>query len=194
MIGKGRATRGIAARATGLALAAGVLAPLGGCATYHQRPLDPGAVLEAPTPARIEARAAALKHPLLAPLKVDLADGLSPDEAAVVAVVMSPKLRAERDRLGLARAQLLEAGLLPDPVVSGGQDFPVGGNDQGTVPAWNAGLSLDLKAILTRGARTGAARHAAARWTWRSPGRSGRSPRRRGSRSTAWASPGGRWR
>ena len=133
-----------------------------GCKVYHRLPLDRGAkdaALAEPDLARIQVQAGELKHPILKPLHVDLRNGLSADEAAVLAVIANPDLRAVRDQRALAAAQLLDAGLLPDPVLSYGQDFPEQGQ-AGTVTADSLQLSLDLTAILTRGMRHRAARFA----------------------------------
>lgn len=52
------------------------------------------------------------------PLAIDLRRGIVPDEAAAIALYSNPALRAIRDRRGLAAAQLVQAGILPNPVVS----------------------------------------------------------------------------
>jgi len=51
-------------------------------------------------------------------LFIDVARGIGPDEAAAIALYSNPALRAIRDRRGLAAAQLIQAGILPNPVVS----------------------------------------------------------------------------
>ena len=51
-------------------------------------------------------------------LSVDLRRGIGPDDAATIALYSNPALRAIRDRRGLAAAQLIQAGILPNPVVS----------------------------------------------------------------------------
>lgn len=45
-------------------------------------------------------------------------DGLSIDEAAGLAVILNPELRAFRMEKGIARGQLVEAGLLPNPEIN----------------------------------------------------------------------------
>lgn len=98
-----------------------------GCATYQPQPLDRPAVeraLTPPTPEELRVQAAALQHPLLKPVAIDERDGLSPDEAAVIAVLVNPTLRMERDRRALADAQLLQAGILPNPTLNYSMDFP----------------------------------------------------------------------
>src|SRR5437867_9429924 len=81
-----------------------------GCASYEAEPLTPEAVNRALTPPENDAlrvQAAALQHPILQPIDFNLADGLSPDEAAVLAVLVNPMLRAQRDKRVVAEAQLI---------------------------------------------------------------------------------------
>ena len=131
------------------------------CRRYEALPLDAKAkasALASPDLARVEIQATELRHPILKPMRVDFCDGLSAEEAAIVAVVANPDLRAIRDQRGLAAAQLFEAGLLHDPVLSVSQDVPTASSGQGLVTARNTQISLDLTAILTRGLRRRAAR------------------------------------
>ena len=71
-------------------------------------------------------------------MKLDFDDGLSPDEAAVVAVLLNPALRAARAERGLAAAQLLRAGLLPNPELSGNLEFPIA--TEGEVVGYGVGI------------------------------------------------------
>jgi outer membrane protein TolC len=135
---------------------------LSGCATYHPKPLDKAAIekgLAPPALDTISIKARLIHHPLLRPVNFDLRDGLSPDEAAILAVIANPRLRALRDRKGLARAQLLQAGILPNPQFSYSLDIPWAGATQGTVKAYGLGLSYNLVSLITRAARMAAARH-----------------------------------
>ncbi len=131
------------------------------CRRFVALPLDAKAKASALAPpdlARVEIQAMELRHPILKPLRINFSDGLSPEEAAVVAVVANPDLRALRDQRALAAAQLLDAGLLPDPVLSYAQDVPAGANGPGFVTARTTQLSLDLTGMLTRGLRRRTAR------------------------------------
>jgi outer membrane protein TolC len=131
------------------------------CATYHPLPLDKKAEAQALAPpdmGRVTLEAAQIHHPLLKPVHLDLAKGLTPDELAVVAVLTNPQLRAVRDQRGLAHAQVIQAGLLPNPVASYGLDKPTGGNDQGTVTAYATGIGFDLTSLLTYSLRKEAAK------------------------------------
>ena len=67
-------------------------------------------------------------------LSVDLRRGIGPDEAAAIALYSNPALRAIRDRRGLAAAQLVQAGILPNPVVSYSRDYVTGGTRLGRPP------------------------------------------------------------
>jgi outer membrane protein TolC len=122
---------------------------ISGCATYHPKPLP-----TAPDLAR--------SHALTVPADTFALAGLPPhpfptnglDETAVItlAVFNNPDLKAARLQAGVADAQLLEAGLLPDPVVSGGlARSPLH-------TGYNIGLSEDIQALITRGAARAAAK------------------------------------
>lgn len=134
---------------------------LQGCATYHPLPLTRSRVaqkLAAPNMETIEIKARTIRHPLLKPVKFNYRDGLSPDEAAILAVLVNPELRALRDEKGLAEAQLLQAGILPNPQFSASLDVPTGGSTRGTVNAYGLGLGWDFASLISRGARKEAAR------------------------------------
>lgn len=126
---------------------------LAGCQAYQPRPLTPAAVQQALAPPLSDAltvRASELKHPLLPDLKLNLNDGLSPDEAAVLAVLLNPGLRAQRDRRQIAQAQLTQAGLLPNPQLAYSLDVPSAGQTQGTTTAFGLGLSWDTLQLISR--------------------------------------------
>ncbi len=133
----------------------------GGCQAYRAQPLDSAAIEEAltpPEPSALRVQAEALRHPLLAPLTLDLQDGMSADEAAVLAVLINPSLRAVRDERGLADAQLSRAGLLPDPELSFDFEAPTGGDTAGTVNAFGLGLSWDVASLVAHSANVRAAK------------------------------------
>jgi len=126
------------------------------CRVYKPMPLNRETVeraLQPPSDQAVRSAAGALNHPILQPIAFDDRDGLSPDEAAVLAVLANPGLRAERDRRGLADAALLEAGLLPNPQLSASLEIPTGGLTQGTVNGYGLGLGWDVSALLSRSAR-----------------------------------------
>ena len=75
----------------------------------------------------ISLQAQNIAHPILKPIHFDAGNGLSPDEAAILAVLVNPSLRSERDRRSVACAQLLQAGLLPNPQFTYAPEFPTAG-------------------------------------------------------------------
>ena len=152
-------------RCTGWVVMAGAVATtLAGCAVYHAKPLSAEAVAQAQQPAPIEAvriAAARLEHPLVKAMTIDGSGGYTPDEIAVMAVIVSPQLRALRDQRGLAQAQVVQAGILPNPQLGQSADVPRGNADPTLVTGRNLGFSWDLSALLTRHDDVAAARAAA---------------------------------
>lgn len=67
----------------------------------------------------------------------------------------NPDLRSARAQHQLAQAQLLQAGLLPNPSLSGSVGYLVSGG--GNATAWSAGISEDIAALVTLGPRRAAA-------------------------------------
>lgn len=116
---------------------------LGGCATYTARPLDL-AVSGATS-------LAALRH------DAPLAERLTPDAIARLALDNNPDLVAARMQRGVADAQRYAASLLPNPMLGVSYAEVIGGG----TPAWSASLGQDIKALVTLSARGDAARAAA---------------------------------
>ena len=132
-----------------------------GCAAYHAMPLTPDAVqtkLKPPDTAELRILAAKIKHPFLHPVKLDPEKGLSPDGAAVIAVLLNPSLRSVRDQRALSRAQVLKAGLLPDPEFTFSFDAPTGGNTAGRVNAYGLGMNWEMSSFISRSAKINAAK------------------------------------
>jgi cobalt-zinc-cadmium efflux system outer membrane protein len=132
-----------------------------GCQTYRPQPLSAEGVdraLRAPEMNALSVRASTLHHPLLPTVAIDTRDGLDPDEAAVVAVLVHPMLRAVRDERGLADAQVLQAGLLPNPQLSATVEPVTGGATAGTFTGYGYGASWDLSALIARRAKVESAR------------------------------------
>ena len=141
-----------ARRATRLALVPASLLMVAGCTWYHREPLSPrdtSTSTEALDRIRIDPSAMPL--PALAAHRFDPSDGLDIDEVAMLAVANDPDLKLARDDLGIARAQAFSAGLLPDPQVNVSSDYP---GATGATRAFNYGLSMDVMAIVTRGANS----------------------------------------
>jgi hypothetical protein len=115
------------------------------CATRSslaERPIEqaPSDVLRIP--------ASRFNDPTLKSQVVDLRSGIGPDEAATIAVYANPALRAIRNGRGLAAAQLIQAGILPNPVVSYARDFVTGGNTAGAVTAYNFSAGWEFSTLV----------------------------------------------
>lgn len=133
---------------------------LAACATYTSRPLSRRAVAAALAAHHGMPYWAARAHLLLPRLPVLIihkGEGLTPDLAAVVAVVADPTLRALRAREAVAGAELLSAGLLPNPRFSYGIGVPM--SSAGLSNAFRVGLGLSIRSLVTRSARLRAARY-----------------------------------
>lgn len=125
-----------------------------GCAGFSYQP-PPG-----PRPLPAPWRPAGVLRERLPPgtgreVVLDDRDGLSPDEAAILAVDQNPRLRAVRAERGIGQAELLAAGVLPNPRVDGAVNFPV--SKDATVLGYGVGLSWNVTPLLSRGARVSAA-------------------------------------
>jgi len=123
---------------------------IAGCTWYHREPLAPrDTSTSASTLERIQIDPATMPLPELAAHRFDPSNGLDIEEVAMLAVANNPDLKLTRDDLGIARAQAFSAGLLPDPQLSVSSDYP---GAEGFTRAFNYGLSMDVMAIVTRGA------------------------------------------
>ncbi len=137
-----------------------VIAILGACSTYRAQPLSDEAVntaLTPPTWPELQVRVADLHHLRLPTQSINPAGPFSPEQLALVAVVANPGLRAIRAEHALAEAQLLQAGILPNPQLSVGTDLAVSSPDGLATPGNAVGLSWDLSGLITRGAKRAAA-------------------------------------
>ena len=124
---------------------------LASCASYSAQPLALQAAL-APNMAALD-RTRSGAAPIPADRRLTLA------EVAILAVRNSPDLRAVRAQGGVAQAQVIEAGLLPDPVLSGSYGVLMGG--PGIANAIGATLTANNSALITLSARRRAAEAAA---------------------------------
>lgn len=139
------------------------LIALGGCAAYHPLPLTSTAVekaLTVPSGRVLRQQALHLDHPILRPIKLDADKGLSPEEAAVLAVLINPALRADRDRAGVSSAQLITAGLLPNPQLTYSMDFVTAG--PGFTSPFGIGIAWDVTSLIAHDAKVKSARAALA--------------------------------
>jgi len=124
---------------------------IAGCATEGKLPLPTASALAPGVVSLIRTR------PGAPPIPADAK--LSPAEVAILAVQNSPDLRAARTRRGVTEAQVIQAGLLPDPVLSGSYNVLLAG--PGIANAIGATLIADITALILRPARRRAAEAAA---------------------------------
>lgn len=115
---------------------------VGGCATYRPAPLSVGATLP---------------H-AVAELKGAPAAGATLDMPTIERLVLlnNPDLRSARAQYQVAQAQMLQAGLLPNPAITGSAGYLVSG--VGDATAWTAGISEDVRSLITLSSRRQAAR------------------------------------
>jgi len=131
-----------------------------GCSFYRGAPLPPADLplrTELPPSGHVGEELDRIGNPLVASRKLSMDGALDPDAAALLALVLNPELVAARDAHGEAAAQLLQAGLLPNPSLAGEADQPYGSQAAGLVTALNFGLSIDARTILTLPVRREAA-------------------------------------
>ncbi len=126
---------------------------LNGCYSwYHGKPIRESEVRTAlvdPNLKQISVKSADIKHPVLKAVPFTLGNGVSPDEAAIIAVYANPQLRVERSRLGIAKAQVTQSGILPNPEFTYSLDSPVGGNKIGTFNAYGLGFSWEVTSLIS---------------------------------------------
>jgi cobalt-zinc-cadmium efflux system outer membrane protein len=79
---------------------------------------------------------------------IDFRAGIGPDEAATIALYSNPALRSIRDRRGLAAAQLIQAGIVPNPVISYARDYVTGGNTVGTMTGYSFSAGWEFSALI----------------------------------------------
>jgi cobalt-zinc-cadmium efflux system outer membrane protein len=115
--------------------------------------LSAACALAEPAPLRPAADIAA-ERPSLAEIGIDWNVGLTPDEAARLAALRNPELRAAREARGEAAAELQMAGLLSDLVLGGDVLHPTSGPGvSDLVTAYGLSLSVDTASLVTRSSR-----------------------------------------
>jgi len=128
---------------TELAALSAALLLLSGCEAYSPLPLDP-------QPRLAERLADLDSGPASAGWGKPAIDPRRPlgiDAVSLLAVENDPDLASARAARGVAEAQVVQAGLLPNPQMTG-QLTPVLGGP-GTATGWTVGLSQDIRALVT---------------------------------------------
>ena len=128
---------------------------LAGCVAYQPADL-PSRPASDPSAANLSAEAHRLKRDDMASLPIDLSGPLTLNQLGLIAVLANPDIRAQRTRLGVADAQVFDAGLLPDPQFSFSLDHPASG--EGLVNAVAAGLGMDTSSLYARSLKQRGAR------------------------------------
>ena len=109
------------------------------------------ALNSAQKPNEIAAALAGTRGDDLPEVQLNLEDGLSRDEVALLAVLTSPRLAVLRAQRGVVGAEIIRAGLLPNPVVSGTLAGPIGGG--ATEPILEGDLTWEITALIGRSSR-----------------------------------------
>ena len=142
-----------ARRPTGFAILSVALV-LSGCAAMGDASLPPlaesAAAVDTEISRSLVGDASQPAPPWLPQKPIDLSKPLDADMLGLIAVVANPDLRALRQQSGVADAQVFAAGLLPDPTISLGVDFVIGGPATTLGNALAGALGLDLAALRTR--------------------------------------------
>jgi outer membrane protein, heavy metal efflux system len=136
-----------------------VIMLLGACATYKPQPLPQGPDLETQVP-RLKIDVQRLPLPVLRSHPFNPENGLDMTEVAILAVINNPELKASRRQAEVARAQLFNARLLPDPQISVSGGYPTSGPSPLT-DAYGFGLNYDLMALVLRDVTIATSRAAA---------------------------------
>jgi outer membrane protein TolC len=132
---------------------------LAGCAVYAPEPLaDRPDLRQSATQLVIAADRLPLRE--TGSHRFDPRRPLDMDDVAMIAIARNPDLRAMRQRVGVALAQVFAAGILPNPQFSFDYGFLTGG--PGTTDSIMAGLAQDVVPLLTRSSRLDTARADAA--------------------------------
>jgi outer membrane protein TolC len=112
---------------------------LGGCAAYHAVPLR--------TAPDLASRPAGLSDRLANGHRINTSAPLSLQDIAALAVLNDPDLRAARAQHDISAAELMAAGMPPDPSITGGFAALLGG--PGTMPAISGAFTQDIGALIT---------------------------------------------
>ena len=131
----------------------GLSVALCACTTYRAMPITPqatSAALAIPPPDRLQQAVRSLRHPLLAPVVFDPAAPYTADVVAILAIILNPALRSARDQHAMQAAQVLQAGILPNPQLSLSLAEPFTGDPSETSLGFAYGLSWEFTALIAR--------------------------------------------
>jgi outer membrane protein TolC len=122
-----------------------------GCSTYQPRPLntaDLNRALSGFNKKEVAQQANLLNHPRISAISINFSKPLTARELSVLAVLVSPDLKALRAKEGVANAQVFDAGLLPDPKLTYTYAKTLQ-NIPGLVNAYSYDLFWDVASLVT---------------------------------------------
>ena len=131
-----------------------------GCQSYHRLPLNAKAVAKT---LKItlwrQLRVAVKKTSAMQLPKTMLSpsQAITPNRAAALALILNPSLRAIRDLHGEASAQLMQAGILTNPVLSASGGLVEGHYSGGAYDPYGIGVSWNIRQLIDREARISSA-------------------------------------
>ena len=130
------------------------LAALFGCATYQAAPLPPGPDLVA----SVRALDAAVPQDasLIAIGNIDTSRPLTIDQIGLLAILNNPDLKSEAGEIDAARAGIVQATIIPNPVANISYGALISG--PATTSSFSAALSQGIAQLITRGARVKSAK------------------------------------
>ena len=146
-------------------LATGLLAAAG-CQRYAPQPLSASALddrLRVPSDDALRVRVTDLHHPLLPPVRLHPDQGLTPDEAAVVAVLVNPDLRPPATPAPLPPPPCSRPGCCPTRSWgSSPTSSTAPASRRGTFNPYGLTLTWDFEQLISHGAKVNAAELSAA--------------------------------
>ena len=130
------------------------LAALFGCATYQPAPLPSGPDLVA----SVRALDAAVPRDgsLIAIGSIDTSRPLTIDQIGLLAILNDPDLKSEAGEIDAARAGIVQATIIPNPVANISYGALISG--PATTSSFSAALSQGIAQLVTRGARVKSAK------------------------------------
>jgi len=130
------------------ALSAMVMIALASCATYHPLPLATEPTLATKSTELATIVPDGPDHPAF---EIDVKRPLRIDEIGILAILNDPELKSEAGKIAVAQAGLVQATILPNPVGNINYAAPISG--LGAAATFSSGISQEVAAIITRGAR-----------------------------------------
>ncbi len=107
---------------------------------------QPTTALDSPGYEPLEVSSTSLAGKSLPAHKIEPGQALDLTTLELLAVSHNPHLVERRTQMHVQELELVTAGMLPEPVFSGGRDHPISGPDHFT--AWNNSLGFDLTSLL----------------------------------------------